>query len=172
MIIDLKANRAIINQNFCTLQQQLATRQQYDKIVGLIDGINADEKALVRQLSELEKKEDLARRYQNRQNAILEERINEHFSLVKWKMFRTVNNNGDPFDEPYCECYVDGVAYHDGLNQAARLNAGLDIINTLCKHYFVSAPILLDNAESTINIIQTIGQQIRLLVSDCDLTIE
>jgi hypothetical protein len=83
-------------------------------------------------------------------------------------MFRTVNNGGDPFDEPYCECYVNGVAYHDGLNQAARLNAGLDIINALSAHYNVSAPIVLDNSESTINIISTIGQQIRLQVADTD----
>lgn len=154
------------------LNTKLATKAQYDKVQSLIAGIEQEQKDLVTQLSELERKEDIARRYQDRQNQILESRINEHFSLVKWKMFRTVNNGGDPFDEPFCECYVDGVAYHDGLNQAARLNAGLDIINTLCKHYNVSAPIVLDNAESTINIIPTIGQQIRLFVSDCDLTVE
>ena len=153
------------------LNAQLATRTQYNKILTLIDGINEEQKDLVRQLSELERKEDIARQYQDRQNAILEERINQHFSLVKWRMFRTVNNGGDPFDEPYCECYVDGVAYHDGLNQAARLNAGLDIIRTLCKHYNVFAPIVIDNSESNLNILATESQQVRLEVFDSDLQI-
>ena len=170
-LADLEAKRVEYVDVLQQLNTQLATKSQYDKIQGLIAGIEQEQKDLVTQLSELERKEDVARRYQDRQNQILEERINEHFSLVKWKMFRTVNNGGDPFDEPFCECYVDGVAYHDGLNQAARLNAGLDIINTLCKHYKVSAPIVLDNSESTINILQTIGQQIRLQVADTDLNI-
>ena len=168
-LTELEATKAQYEAEVSSLTQQLASRIQYDKILGLIDGINEEQKDLVKQLSELEKKEDIGRQYQFRQNQILESRINEHFSLVKWKMFRTVNNGGDPFDEPFCECYVDGVAYHDGLNQAARLNAGLDVINCLCNFYKVSAPIAIDNAESTINIIETVGQQLRLEVSDCDL---
>lgn len=168
---ELTAKKCVLNDGMDTVKTQLATRSQYDKIQQLINGINEEEKNLIEQLSELERKEDVARRYQDRQNTILEERINEHFSLVKWKLFRTVNNGGDPFDEPFCECYVDGVAYHDGLNQAARLNAGLDIINTLCKHYEVSAPIVIDNAESNLDILHTDSQQIRLQVSDVDLQI-
>ena len=170
-LADLEAKRVEYVDVLQQLNTQLATKSQYDKIQGLIAGIEQEQKDLVTQLSELERKEDVARRYQDRQNQILEERINEHFSLVKWKMFRTVNNGGDPFDEPFCECYVDGVAYHDGLNQAARLNAGLDICETLCRHYKVSAPIIIDNSESTLNILKTTGQQVRLEVSDCDLQI-
>ena len=168
---ELVAMKQKLSEGVSTLNAQLATRTQYDKILALIDGINSEQHDLVTQLSKLEQQEDVAREYQDRMNAILEERVNQHFSLVRWRMFRTVNNGGDPFDEPFCECYVDGAAYHDGLNQAARLNAGLDIINTLCRHYNVSAPIVLDNAESTINIIPTVGQQIRLQVADTDLQI-
>ena len=164
-LADLEAKRVEYADVLQQLNTQLATRQQYDKIQSLIAGIEQEQKDLVTQLSELERKEDVARRYQDRQNAILESRINEHFSLVKWRMFRTVNNGGDPFDEPFCECYVDGVAYHDGLNQAARLNAGLDICETLCRHYKVSAPIIIDNAEAVNKILPTTGQQIQMYVS-------
>lgn len=168
---ELVVRECILNEGIDTINRQLATRDQRLKILALIDGINEEQADLVRQLSELERKEDVARQYQGRQNSILEERVNEHFKLVQWKMFRTVNNGGDPFDEPYCECYVDGVAYHDGLNQAARLNAGLDIINTLCKHYNVSAPIVIDNSESNLNILETTSQQIRLEVADTELQV-
>ena len=168
-LADLEAAKAEYSQILSEVQAQLATKAQYDRIQQLIAGINEEQKSLVTQLSELEKKEDVARDYQDRQNAILEERVNQQFKLVRWKMFRTVVNNGDPFQEPYCECYVNGVAYRDGLNQAARLNAGLDIINTLCRQYQVSAPIVIDNSESNLNILPTTSQQIRLQVADTDL---
>ena len=170
-LADLQAQKVQYAETLSQLQSQLATRTQYDKIIALIVGIEQEQKDLVTQLSKLEQQEDIAREYQDRMNAILEERVNRHFKIVKWRMFRTVNNGGDPYDEPYCECYVDGVAYHDGLNQAARLNAGLDIINALCSHYNVTAPIILDNTESTLNILRTAGQQIRLQVEDTDLQI-
>jgi chromosome segregation ATPase len=168
-VAELESNKAQFEAEIANYQQQLATRLQYDRILALIDGINEEQKDLVRQLSELEKKEDIARQYQFRQNQLLEERINQHFKLVQWRLFKTVNNGGDSFEEPFCECYVGGIPYHAGLNQAARLNAGLDIINALCKFYNVAAPICLDNSESCINIMQTAGQQVRLQVTDTDL---
>ena len=167
-LADLQAKKAEYSQILSEVQAQLATKSQYDRIQSLIAGIEQEQKSLVTQLSELEKKEDVACQYQDRQNAILEERVNQHFSIVKWRMFRTINNAGDPVQEPYCECLVDGIPYGGGLNQAARLNAGLDVLNTLCKHYKVSAPVLIDNAESVNNILQTIGQQVRLYVSEDD----
>ena len=170
-LAELESQKVACDASLTQLQSQLATRPLYEKIESLIEGINEEQKNLVAQLSELERREDMARSYQDRQNAVLESRINEHFSLVQWRMFRTVNNGGDPFQEPYCECYVNGVAYHDGLNQAARLNAGLDIINTLCKHYDVYAPIVVDNSESNLNILDTDSQQIRLEVFDSELQI-
>jgi DNA repair exonuclease SbcCD ATPase subunit len=165
LLTSLDFQKEVLTDELSQTQALLASRSQYDRIQSLIEGINNEKRELIEQLSELERKEDTARNYQNRQNEILETRINEHFSLVKWRMFRTVNNGGDPFQEPYCECYVNGVAYHDGLNQAARLNAGLDICDTLSKFYGVSAPIVIDNAEAVNNILPTTGQQIQMYVS-------
>jgi len=164
----LEAQKVQYTALLAQLNTQLSTKSQYDRIQQLIADIHKEQKDLVAQLSELERKEDIACQYQDRQNTILEERVNKKFSLVKWKMFRTINNGGDSFDEPYCECLVDGIPYGGGLNQASRLNAGLDICETLCKHYNISAPILIDNAESVNNILETTGQQIRLYVSEYD----
>lgn len=153
-------------------QSQLASKAQYEKIQKLIEGINQEQKDLVEQLSDLERKEDVARQYEDRQNEILESRVNEHFKITRWKMFRTVVNGGDSYNEPFCECYdLNGTAYHDGLNQAARLNVGLDIINAMAKVYNVSAPVIIDQSESTLDILPTVGQQLRLQVFDSDLSI-
>ena len=53
------------------------------------------------------------------------------------------------------------------------MNAGLDIINTLCKFYGVCAPIFIDNRESVNDIIETQSQIINLVVNkDNFLTIK
>ena len=165
----LEEQRVQLVSDISSLNQQITSKSQYDKIVSLIDDVKSEQKELVKQQSDLERQEDIASEYQFRQTELLEERVNKHFSIVRWKMFRTINNGGDPHDEPFCECYVNGVAYHEGLNQAARLNAGLDICEALCRFYKVSAPIVIDNAESNLNIYQTTGQQVRLEVFDSDL---
>lgn len=165
----LKAKSEEANNEFIRLQYLLGQRQQYERGQKLIEGIYEEQKSLISQLSELERSQDVANQYQFRMNQILEERINKHFKLVQWRMFKTINNGGDSFEEPFCECYVDGVPFHAGLNQAMRLNAGLDICEALCRLFNVSAPIVIDNAESNLNIYQTTGQQIRLQVFDSEL---
>ena len=120
-------------------------------------------------LADLEQQEDTLRQFSNTADVLLEQKVNQHFSLVNWRMFRE-NINGTR--EPYCECYVNGTAFHDGLNSAGRINAGLDIINTLCRIYNLTAPVIIDNCESNNNILETESQQIRLYVStDKQLTI-
>jgi hypothetical protein len=56
------------------------------------------------------------------------------------------------------------VPYSD-INNAAKINAGLDIINTLCTHYNAFAPVFIDNAESVNSLLPVNSQLIRLVVS-------
>lgn len=59
---------------------------------------------------------------------------------------------------------VNGVPY-SVLNNAMRINAGIDIINTLCKFHKVYAPIIIDNAESVNLLHESQSQTIRLVVT-------
>lgn len=167
----LQAKKEQLANTLAELNAKLSSKSQYDRIHQLIADIHAEQQQLLSQLSDLERQEDVARRYTYRHGQILEDRINAHFQLVRWRMFRTVNNGGEPFEEPYCECYVDGIPYHDGLNQAHRMNAGIDIIRTLCRYYDITAPIIIDQAESNLAIPPTDSQQIRLQVYDSDLQV-
>lgn len=58
-------------------------------------------------------------------------------------------------------------AYPD-LNHGARLNVGIDILNTLADHYGFAPPVFVDNAESVTDIIPARGQMIKLVVSAQD----
>jgi len=98
----------------------------------------------------------------------LTDNINEKFKYVTFKLFYT---QVDGEVKETCETTVNGIEYHRGLNSAKKLNAGLDIINTLCDHYKINAPIFIDNAESVIDILPTKSQQIRLVVSKQDDTL-
>lgn len=95
---------------------------------------------------------------------MLTERINNHFNLCKFKLFEEQINGG--LNE-VCEVMVNGVSYSD-LNNAMKINAGLDVINTVCDFTESYAPIFIDNCESINDPIQTNSQQIRLYVTDID----
>jgi DNA repair exonuclease SbcCD ATPase subunit len=96
---------------------------------------------------------------------LLEERINSKFKYVTFQLFDQQINGG--LTET-CQTLCNGVPYDKGLNNAARINSGLDIINTLSEHYGFSAPIFIDNAEAVTKLIDTKAQTISLVVSEQD----
>ena len=53
-------------------------------------------------------------------------------------------------------------------NNAARINAGLEIIETLAYHWGISMPVFIDNAESVTRLAHTAMQTVRLVVSEQD----
>ncbi|WP_283608589.1 hypothetical protein [Faecalispora anaeroviscerum] len=95
----------------------------------------------------------------------IEEKVNSAFRLVCWKLFDVQINGGI---KPCCEATVKGIEYGTNLNSAARLNAGLDIINTLGRAAGISVPVWVDNAESVTSILPIDAQVIRLHVSARD----
>lgn len=158
-----------VNSTVGLLRDELSNKKQFEKITDLIKDIEKEQKHLIDDLSRLEKKEDIAKDFQERAGRLLEDEVNSHFSYVKFNMFREYNNGNK---EPYCECTHNGIPYSD-LNSADKINCGLDIINTLCRIYQSAAPIVIDNAESVNKLLPTDGQQIRLYVSeDNTLTIK
>jgi hypothetical protein len=93
---------------------------------------------------------------------MVSERINSKFKLAKFKMFETQINGGIT---ETCEAVFDGVPYSD-LNQAMKVNIGIDVINTLSAHYNINAPVFVDNAESVTALEKMQSQVIRLIVSE------
>lgn len=81
--------------------------------------------------------------------------------MVQFRLFDTQINGGI---RETCDTLVNGVPYHS-INNEARINAGIDIINVLCEIEQIQAPIWVDNRES-VNILQpTTSQVINLMVS-------
>lgn len=94
----------------------------------------------------------------------VESRINGLFKVVRFKMYEQQINGGEI---ETCEAMVNGVPFSD-LNNAAKINAGLDIINAISHANGIVAPIFIDNRESVTDVIATEAQIINLIVAaDC-----
>ena len=91
----------------------------------------------------------------------LESVVADKFKLARFKLFEQQVNGGI---KECCETLYRDVPY-SSMNNAARINVGLDIINTLTAHYKLSAPVFIDNAEAVTQFIDCDSQVIRLVVS-------
>ena len=92
--------------------------------------------------------------------AMVEDKINSLFSIVKFKMYERQINGGEV---ETCECLMHGTPY-SVLSNSEKINAGLDIINAICRANKVNAPIFIDNRESATDIIDVDSQVINLIV--------
>ena len=113
------------------------------------------EKTLSQQIANLEKQEFQCEKFTRAKVDMIEEKVNQMFSFVKFKMFERLVNGAM---EETCICLINGVPYGD-TNRAAQISAGADIINTLSKFYDVYAPVFYDNAEAC-NVIPEMNCQV------------
>ena len=130
-----------------------------------IEELKSQERVLAEEFEKLERELYLTEQFVRTKVSLLEGRINSRFELARFKLFNQLVNGGV---EEVCETMYLGVPYSSALNNSARINIGLDIINTLSEHYQFVAPIFIDNAEAVTRLLQTQGQQIRLYVSEAD----
>lgn len=129
-----------------------------------IEELRKEQLELQAQVDQIEKLLADIEKFTKSKVTILENSINNKFKLVKFKLFNTLENGSI---EECCIATVNGVEYAD-VNTANKINAGLDIINTLCEFYEVQAPIIIDNRESIIKLIDTKSQIVNLIVSEAD----
>jgi exonuclease SbcC len=169
-VAELKSKKDKLQSELRTLENQLAFKETNEKTIKRIEDLEAEESKSSEKIAELEGLEILSEEFIRTKVALLEEKVNSKFKYVTFKMFRNQINGGL---EEVCEPCFEGVPYGSNLNTAARINCGLDIINTLCNYYKVNAPIFVDNAESVNQLIPVESQIIRLVVSkDKELKIE
>ncbi|EAC5079611.1 AAA family ATPase [Listeria monocytogenes] len=138
------------------------SNKKQDKRIQELEEESAEKSAMY---NELEKGLYLIEKFNKAKCNLLEDKINSKFKYVSFKLFKTQINGG--IDE-CCETIYNGVPYNSGLNNAARINGGLDIINALTEHVQVIAPIFVDNRESVTELIDTESQLISLIVSESD----
>ena len=166
-----KEAHANVKLEISELQQELANekakeynntliKQVDERIVELKEQYNINNNAI----ANVEKSQDLLMMFLKEKVSLTENAINKNFLITKFKMFNQLVNGG--IDET-CVATYNGVPYSD-LNNAMKINVGIDIINALSIYFSVTAPIFIDNRESVTEIIKTDSQVINLIVSSED----
>src|SRR5690606_20328931 len=102
------------------LNQQLGVKTTITKNKQRIDELELQNKTWTSKLAELEKAQKTIISFNRAKVSSLEDRINEKFEFVRFKMFNTLFN-GEVEDT--CETVFDGKTY-SSLNTASKINAG------------------------------------------------
>lgn len=159
-VSELREKKSEIEKEIESKNLELLSKFEIEKHDARKNELNEEKRVLSQELAILEKIEMQIDRFNKAKIELIESRVNSKFDLVKFKMFETQLNGGE---SPACECLVDGVPFND-LNTASRINAGLDIINALQKHFEILAPVFIDGRESITEIIPTQCQVVSLIV--------
>lgn len=158
---DLKEAKAILSEAIDELNKKLGKRDTIERSNKVIEDLEDRRDKNNEALAEQERLEFLVQDFQKEKDNKLMERINGMFSLVKFSFISEKLNGNEAIT---CFCSVDGVPFAD-VNNASKINAGLDIINAICRSVGITAPIFIDNRESVNDLIPTMSQVINLVVS-------
>lgn len=166
---DLLEKKDSLNADLEEINKKLSLQGQNEKIDERIKELEKQEKELAKAYEEQQRIIYLCEEYTKAYVDLVSDKINDSFNLVKFKLFENQINGGIT---ETCEATFKGVPYSD-LNNAAKINAGLDVINSLSDKLDLKVPIFIDNAESVNELIKTDTQLVRLVVSkDKELRIE
>ena len=152
---------ASLSDKLSVINTAIANKSLLERQDSRIAELRSQQKRLAGEYTRLERAMYLAEQFIVAKVNMLNERINQKFKYAKFKLFDQQINGGI---NEVCEVTYQGIPYKD-LNNAMRINIGLDVINTIAAHYGVTCPILIDNAESVNDIFHTDAQQIRFYVS-------
>ncbi|MBV4415126.1 AAA family ATPase [Clostridium tyrobutyricum] len=164
-IEDLKTRKAKLQNELEEVNRNLSYEEINLKTKERIKELMDKEKQLAQQIADLENQDFMCDEFIKTKVKLMESSINSKFKYVKFRFFKTQVNGG--IDED-CEPLIDGVPFSTNLNSGAKINAGIDIINTLANYYGIKAPIFIDNRESTTKLIDTESQIVNLVVSSSD----
>lgn len=166
----LKESKQGIANEIDSLKSDLLSESLIKQTDARVLELEAQEKTLAQEIAGVDREIFTLEEFTKLKVDEIERRVRDKFSMVSFRMFRDQVNGGI---EPCCDTLVNGVPFND-VNTAGKINAGIDIINTLSKFFGVSAPIFIDNRESITDIIDTDSQIVNLVVSPAHsaLTIE
>lgn len=157
-----KSQKADINFKVDNLKKVLSAKVQIEQSDKRKSELLRQEKEFAKQLAELEQSEFTIQEFTRAKVDMLESKINGMFNDCKFRLFDTQLNGGLV---ECCDTLIEGVPWPDA-NNAAKINAGIEIINVLSNHYGQIAPIWIDNAESITRIRKANAQLIELYVSE------
>ena len=134
-----------------------------------IDTLQEERKQVAKEFEQLDLGLKLVETFTKTKMDLLNANVNKMFKSVSFRLFVEQVNGGIKED---CEVLVPGPSGQFVpfmfANNAARINAGLEIIEALSRHYKLNMPVFVDNAEAVTKLHKSDYQLIQLIVSEAD----
>lgn len=137
--------------------------ESYEKKKTRLEEMEKKKKAVEKEKEEYEFGENLCKKFSMKKSEIMEEKVNSMFENVHFRLFRELVNGEIEEDcEPLVKCREGWIPYSKA-NHAAKVRAGLEVVQGLSEFFGVNMPVFVDNAESIVtDFPKTSYQQIRL----------
>jgi hypothetical protein len=142
---------------------RLAQQALMDLVDKRVEELEAQKRDIGVKLALVDRDLDLLSAYVSARCEVMEGSINAMFDTIRWKLFE-LQKNGEYAD--VCRATVNGVSYESTLNNAARINAGIEMIRVLSQAKGTNVPCFVDNVEAVNRVALTGGQMILLRVTE------
>lgn len=165
---DLLDSQKDIADRLSAAKEKLYRARAAQDIRRRIAELEAQKKSLEAEYAGCEKGEYLCEQFIRAKVSMLDERINSRFRTLKFKLFHEQQNGGL---QEICKVLIpceSGLVEYEKANSAARINAGIEIVNVLGEYFGTRLPVFCDNAESVTALTPSDGQAVRLIVSEAD----
>ena len=163
-IADIDKRIATTKEHRFNLETELNKYEEAKRIDTRVAELESQQAELAAEKSKLDEASYLMDEFVKAKVNILEDVINSRFKLARFKMLNVMLNGNV---EECCETTYKGVPYRS-MNNAARINVGLDIINALTSYFKVNAPVFIDNAEAVTEFVPVNSQTIKLIVDESE----
>lgn len=163
-IADIDKRIATTKEHRNNLETELNKYEEVKRIDTRVAELESQQAELAAEKSNLDEASYLMDKFVKAKVNMLEDVINSRFKLARFKLFNLMLNGNV---EECCETTYKGVPYRS-MNNAARINVGLDIINALTSYFKVNAPVFIDNAEAVTEIVPVNSQTIKLIVDESE----
>lgn len=163
-IADIDNRIATTKEHRFNLETELNKYEEAKRIDTRVAELETQQAELATEKSKLDEAAYLMDEFIKAKVNMLEDVINSRFKLARFKMFNVMLNGNV---EECCETTYKGVPYRS-INNSARINVGLDIINALTSYFKVNAPVFIDNAEAVTEFVPVNSQTIKLIVDESE----
>ena len=112
-----------------------------------IGSLKHEQEKFAQSVADEMKVREMIKAFQKAKVEMLTDKINSHFKVIKWRMFRQLIGNADGYEE-VCEALVNGSNYFTTLNHGNRILAEVDVCEAFQGVAGVNLPVFIDDAES------------------------
>lgn len=154
----LLQEKKVLQANLKDVVTLLAQEQNIAKIKARTEELLKEGKAIAEQLAQQQALLMEVKEYKSHYISLVNDKVSQLFQIVKFQMYEQ-NTSNDGVKE-MCECLVGGVPYTTNLNDGARINAELDIINALSSWLDLSVPVFIDNKERVTSLLPMGNSQV------------